>query len=536
MQKGIIYVRVSSDEQIKGMSLDFQKQDCKKYAKEKEIEIIQIYEERGESAKFANRPKLIEAMELCRKRKNGINALIVWKLDRLSRNQLDYYYIKRTLLDSGVKLHSATEPTVEDNDSIPGKVFETFSALQAEIDNTIRSERTRRGFDAKLAQGIWPWPSPLGYTSLGSKKRGEKKNQPDPIDPVIFPILQKCLKAYSTGQYSRIELQKMLDDCGLASIRKQKTHKQLVYRILYKYLSFYAGYLIHPRTGEQINGVHQAMLTPREYEDIVCIRDCGAVVSRRKRDASNPEFPLRRTVKCADCGQYLTASKPRGNGGPYAYYHCATKGCTAYGKSIAKANLEEEFARFASQYQLDDKYVEGFLAMLQGEFAFNRSEQERQRRKSERTLEDLQTKRQNIFEMRESGSYTQEEFLERKQTVLKAIGDEERRLASLKQDQDDWTKKLGQLGMALSDFGIPWRKLDYEQKQRFQKSLLPAGILYHREKGFGTAEVSLIYTKKWVSADGKSLNVPHRGLIWNRVVSELDRQLSLLYPDEHCLK
>ncbi|MBN1560456.1 recombinase family protein [candidate division KSB1 bacterium] len=531
MQKGIIYVRVSSDEQIKGMSLDFQKQDCLKYAKEKEIEIVEIYEERGESAKFANRPKLIEAMELCRKRKNSINAFIIWKLDRLSRNQLDYYYIKRTLLDSGVKLHSATEPTVEDNDSIAGKVFETFSALQAEIDNTIRSERTRRGFDAKLAQGIWPWPSPLGYKPLGSKKRGEKKNQPDPIDPAVFPILQKCLKAYATGQYSRIELQKMLDDHSLARIRKQKTHKQLVYRILYKYLPFYAGYLIHPRTGEQIKGVHQAMLTPEEYEDIVCIRDCGSVASRRKREADNPEFPLRRTVKCADCGQLLTASKPRGNGGCYAYYHCSTRGCASYGKSISKSTLEEEFSRFAAQYQLDDKYVEDFLAMLQGEFSFNRSEQERQRRRSERALQELRIKRQNVFEMRENGSYTQEEFMERKEAVLKAIAEEERLLATLQQDQSDWAKKLDRLGMALADFSIPWREMDHEQKQRFQKSLLPAGILYHRKNGFGTAEISPIFAKKWMIADEKSLNMPHRGLIWNRVVSELDRQLSLMDAD-----
>ena len=40
--KGIIYTRVSSAEQIQGMSLDFQREDCLTYAKDKGIEIAKM--------------------------------------------------------------------------------------------------------------------------------------------------------------------------------------------------------------------------------------------------------------------------------------------------------------------------------------------------------------------------------------------------------------------------------------------------------------------------------------------------------------
>jgi DNA invertase Pin-like site-specific DNA recombinase len=57
MTQGIIYTRVSSDEQVKGMSLAFRREDCNRYATEKNIAILDVFEKRGESAKFAAAPR-----------------------------------------------------------------------------------------------------------------------------------------------------------------------------------------------------------------------------------------------------------------------------------------------------------------------------------------------------------------------------------------------------------------------------------------------------------------------------------------------
>src|SRR5690242_16979610 len=111
---GVIYTRVSSDEQVNGMSLQFQQDDCLRYARDKHIEVEAVFEERGESAKFANRPELLRLLEYCKRNKGRLKSFIVWKLDRLSRNQMDYYFIKRTLLGYGIAIHSATEPSLDD--------------------------------------------------------------------------------------------------------------------------------------------------------------------------------------------------------------------------------------------------------------------------------------------------------------------------------------------------------------------------------------------------------------------------------------
>src|ERR1700733_1299900 len=108
--KGIIYCRVSSKEQIEGTSLESQQAACLEYAKSKNIEILKVFVEQGESAKFADRTQLLELIDFCRKNKNSIGALIVWKIDRFARNVADHFNMKATLGKYGVRIVSVTEP------------------------------------------------------------------------------------------------------------------------------------------------------------------------------------------------------------------------------------------------------------------------------------------------------------------------------------------------------------------------------------------------------------------------------------------
>ena len=63
---GIIYCRVSSKEQIEGTSLETQEQACRECARSKNIKILKIFVERGESAKFADRTQLLELIDFCK--------------------------------------------------------------------------------------------------------------------------------------------------------------------------------------------------------------------------------------------------------------------------------------------------------------------------------------------------------------------------------------------------------------------------------------------------------------------------------------
>src|SRR5438309_1987071 len=138
--RGIIYVRVSSEEQVKGTSLNDQLERCKKYCLEKGIEVIcDPFIESGESAKTAERTELLNAIEFCRKSKGAIDAFVVWKVDRFARNTDDHFYVRKLLAEYGVTLHSVTEPI---GNNPTEKLFEVMLAGFAEFDNAIRTQRS----------------------------------------------------------------------------------------------------------------------------------------------------------------------------------------------------------------------------------------------------------------------------------------------------------------------------------------------------------------------------------------------------------
>ena len=157
--KGIIYVRVSSDEQVRGTSLEHQEDLCRAYCQNKGIEALEVFREEGASAKTAERAEFLRAIEYCRKNKGQVDAFVVYKVDRFARNTEDHFYVRKMLIDYGVTLHSVTEPI---GNNPAEKFIETVLAGSAEFDNAIRTQRCIDGMSARINQGIFPFKPPIG--------------------------------------------------------------------------------------------------------------------------------------------------------------------------------------------------------------------------------------------------------------------------------------------------------------------------------------------------------------------------------------
>ena len=135
--KGVVYLRVSTEEQVDNFSLGTQEDICSKEAQRRGIEIVKIFREEGRSAKtISGRPVLIELLEYCRKNKKTIDAVMVYRLDRMSRQTADYLAIRKKLAECNISLLSATEPT---GNSPTEKLVETMLAGFAQLYNDVRS-------------------------------------------------------------------------------------------------------------------------------------------------------------------------------------------------------------------------------------------------------------------------------------------------------------------------------------------------------------------------------------------------------------
>ena len=317
-KKAVIYLRVSTEEQVDNFSLNTQEDICRKEALKRGYEIIEIFREEGRSAKtIIGRPVLISLLEYCRKHKKEIQAVFAYRLDRISRQTSDYLAIRKKLAENEISIISATEPT---GDSPTEKLVETILAGFAQLDNDIRSERARNGLRARYLSGLISGKPPIGYMYQAGFIVKDPKN---------WDKIKAAWDLMATGTKSLRDMANVMNEWGLREIHGKKEYRlraQTTNRIFR--LKFYAGKLVSATYPEEVKGQHVPMISEEQFYKVQAIIDGRNPnkIALAQRTFENDSFPLRRIVKCAKCGVGLTGAWSTGKMGKrYAYYWCASK-------------------------------------------------------------------------------------------------------------------------------------------------------------------------------------------------------------------
>jgi site-specific DNA recombinase len=151
MQKAIGYVRVSTEEQSReGISLEMQAAKIRQYAELNDMELVDIVEDAGISGKSIKaRPGIQTSLSMVKARQ--VDAVIVYKLDRLARNTIECLEMAKVMDRAEVALHSISEKL--DTQSAMGRFFFTLTASLAEMERGIISERTAAALAQKKVNG-----------------------------------------------------------------------------------------------------------------------------------------------------------------------------------------------------------------------------------------------------------------------------------------------------------------------------------------------------------------------------------------------
>lgn len=162
--KALAYVRVSTQGQVDGVSLETQESKIRSYCDANDLELLKVYCDAGLSGgKASNRPALQEALSAIQKGEAG--ALVVFRLDRLARNTVDALTIAKRLDRRGASLHSLSEKL--DTSSATGRFFFALVASLAELERGIIAERTAAAHAFTRAQGLATGHAPFGYALAG---------------------------------------------------------------------------------------------------------------------------------------------------------------------------------------------------------------------------------------------------------------------------------------------------------------------------------------------------------------------------------
>ena len=161
MQKrAVIYCRVSSDEQAKGCSLDFQESQLREFCQKKEIEVVEVYRE-DYTAKTMERPEMKKLKAKYLKKRSGTDYVLVLRWNRFSRKVQQALALIDEFKVRDVEVNAIEEwIDSKDDDAI---ILKTLHLSMAEADNNKRSKATRDGIHATRMKGGWSNKAPRGY-------------------------------------------------------------------------------------------------------------------------------------------------------------------------------------------------------------------------------------------------------------------------------------------------------------------------------------------------------------------------------------
>lgn len=410
----VIYLRVSTEEQVDNYSLDTQLDICKKEAERRGLSVLEIFREEGRSAKtIRDRPTLVELFEYCRKNHKNIGAVIVYRLDRISRQTADYLAIRKKLAETDITIISASEPT---GDTPTERFIETMLAGFAQMDNDVRGERSRNGMKARFLSGLPNGNIPFGYKNMNGYAVKDAES---------FAVIKEAWDLMATGTKSLREMAGILNKQGIRVGQKGRAEKSVRAQTLsciYRN-KFYAGKITSRKYELEVQGQHVPMITEEQFYKVQAIldgrnRNTTPMLSRRNQD--NPDFPLRRIIKCSRCKHSFTAAWSRGKKSRYGYYFCP-KRC-GVGSSVPVKQIEDITSELLTKMSLQPEAVKLINAYLRQMYYLRIGALRKKREEADVELKKLYELRQALIEKNLKGIYSDDIFKEQNKLLEEKIG------------------------------------------------------------------------------------------------------------------
>ena len=512
-KRALAYIRISSQRQVNGESPETQLQAINNFASNNGIDIVKIFYDEAKSGKNTDRPALIELIKFAEKHKDDIDHVIVYKMNRASRDISSYVTgFLLPLKRLGISIRSATEPT---DDSVYGQFMEMFNVLVGQMDNETKRAFTVDNMTNLSLQGWWQAPAMVGYdihkipNEVGKLRPTLKPNS-------MTPLVKQVLERFSEGDITKAELTRYAASIGVRSRYGKKLSEDRIHAMIKH--AIYAGYVANRQTGwELVDGKHEAIISHDTYEI-----NQRLLYGKRKRAGEvrqkfNPDYPLKGLVLCPNCTKPLYASAPKtGAGGKSPRYHCSRPQCKGKYKSIKADVMHDDFEKMLQRIKPDDRLLALYKEVLIAESANQLGSLNSKISKARSQLDTIAENRLNAIKKFNADQLTADEKTE----LVNAYDDDKSAITDeLRQLERQQTIRETDIDVALEimrDVDRQWLLASPSARARFQSILFPQGLVYDYEnRRFGTSQISQFYrlatTKKDSEEPSKSFLVAGAG-------------------------
>ena len=281
MKTAVIYARYSCDKQTE-QSIEGQLRVCQDYAKSHDILILDTYIDQAISGTTDNRANF-QRMIKDSARKEW-NYVLVYKLDRFSRDKYATAIHKKTLRDNGVKVLSAMENIP---DTPEGIILESLLEGMNQYYSAELSQKVKRGMRETRLKGYFQG----GNVLYGYKLDGRKLV----IDEIHSEVVKRIFEEFSKGICVR-EIIARLTTQGI-----YRNGKPLAMNTVYNILRCerYTG--IYRKGEEIIDNMYPAIIDREMFDSVQAILK----TYQHGKNSIEVTYLLRNKLKCGYCGQSI---------------------------------------------------------------------------------------------------------------------------------------------------------------------------------------------------------------------------------------
>ena len=335
-----IYVRVSTDDQRdNGYSIDSQLRMIKEYCEKNDYSIVDVYNDAGHSGKDLMRPEMQRLLADIKSKK--IDKLIAIKVDRLTRNNYDGFWLLNYCEEHDVKIELILEPY--DVSTANGEMIFGMNLVFGQRERKEIGARTKRAMEEMALEKIHPSKAPYGY--IRNKETGHLEVEPIEAQ-VVKDIFELCKQGNSTRSIATI----MKDNN--AYLKQGKWASDRIYKILtnaiYIGIFEYGKYKRKPQDILRVENYCEPII-----DEITWNVTRNVLVKNRHSNYGEYIHLFSGLVKCPICGNIMSSSESfkYPNGKLKVYYHlrCKNHNCKGFGLHYNTEKIENKLKRILEE-------------------------------------------------------------------------------------------------------------------------------------------------------------------------------------------
>ncbi len=439
----VAYCRVSTEEQAEdGFSIEGQADKLSAYATLRDLGTVTLLTDPGLSGKDMKRPglqQLLAAVE-----SGFVSHVLVWRLDRLSRNLSDLILLADTFGSHGVALHSVSENL--DLSSAAGRMFYNILGTFAQYFREQLSENVRMGNDRAIKEGKHINRPKTGYDLLD----GELVPNGDAIR------VQEIFRLRAQGlSYAAIEERTGIRYSTVMSILQSRV---------------YLGEI--PHNGSWFPGRHEAIVTEEEWR----VANRGFVPGRRRSGD-----PLSGKVRCGLCDRRMAVAQ---NGQGCVSYKCRHRGTGCALPARSNQGLARAALLGFELLSHDERLQAAVRRQLTGgRRAHPRGARRGRRQDAATTMTALSERRRKVLDLYVAGKISADGFQEEEERICasieaaRALASEEHRESRSKSDLE---QRFDDVLATIQELDLPsvWAEADDDERRVLIEELLEWVTVY----------------------------------------------------------